>query len=95
MSSFAQEEIVATVEAFGDELQGDARAMEAVLRAIADRLAPLKEGDDTPKYHLYEASEYGRMIAESEVSGCLAWAWLRDELLRLADKLQKTPEFYI
>jgi hypothetical protein len=95
MSSFAKDEIVATVEAFGDELQGDARAMEAVLRAIADRLAPLKEGGDTPKYHLYEASEYGRMIAESEVSGCLAWAWLRDELLRLADKLQKTPEFYI
>lgn len=95
MSSFARDEIVATIKAYGDELQGDARAMEAVLRAIADRLPPLKEGDDMPKYHLYEDNEYGRMIAESEVSGSLAWAWLRDELLRLADKLQKTPEFYI
>ena len=95
MSSFAQKEIVATVEAFGDELQGDAMAVAAVLRAIADRLPPPKEGDDEPKYHLYESSEYGRMTADSEVASNLAWAWLRDELLRLADKLQKTPEFYI
>lgn len=95
MSNFERDEIVASIEAWGSELQGDAMAMAAVLRAIADRLPGPSEGSDIPRYHLYEDSVGGRGMADAEVSGYLAWQWLRDELLRLEDKLKHTADFYL
>lgn len=95
MRNIARDEIVETLETFGESLQGDAPAVADVLRAIAEQLPSPKDGDDTPEYQLYEDSPHGRAMADSDVSSNVAWQWLRAELLALEDKLRKTPEFYI
>jgi hypothetical protein len=95
MSKFSAEEIVEAVETYGSELQGNPTAIAAVLRAIADRLPGPDENGDIPQYHLYEDSPYGRVMADAVVSSYLAWQWIRDELLRLENKLKHTMELDI
>jgi hypothetical protein len=95
MSNFSGEEIVEAVEVYGSELQGNATALASVLRSIADRLEKPKDGDDSPKYHIYEDSPYGRSMADGEVESALAWQWIRSELMRLEHTLKHSAEFYI
>lgn len=92
--SVAVTEIIADIQAFGVELQGDPDGIAKILEALRDAIGPRRD-ESGPKYELYEDSQYGRMIAESEQCGNEAWNWLMDELGGLAKKCRGSMELYI
>lgn len=92
--SFAVSEILSDIEAFGEELQGDAAGVAMILDALSLSLGD-RHDVTGPEYEKYEDSERGRMIAESEHSSSQAWNWLKDELEALAKKCRSSAEFYI
>ena len=84
----AQEEVVATIEAFASSLQGNADAFAAILVALAE--ATGRVPGEVRDYS--ELTEEGRRVYESSD---IAWDWFKCELEALAHKLKHTAEFYI
>jgi hypothetical protein len=98
MKSQSEREIVATIQAFGEDLCGDPKAIANVLDALVsalDKAPGAKREMAGPDYDSYADNEYGRLVAESEYSSNQAWRGLRDELTEIADRLCGTMEFYI
>ena len=96
MKRYAEREIVADIEEFGDELRGDAAAIASVLEALV--LALGGGGDpvsDDPDYGSYEDSPLGRMVAESAVASDQIWESLRNQLTGIAHELRHTADYYI
>lgn len=94
----AEEEIVSSIEAFGDDLRGNPVAIANVIKALAESLRPSPadcEVRDEPDYESYEASDYGRMIAEAAHSSDQIWDSLLKELTRIEHWVRNTMEFDI
>jgi hypothetical protein len=97
----AEEEIVSTIEAFGEELAGKPDAIANVIKALAESLRPspevmrYREVRDETDYESCEASDYGRMIARAAHSSDQIWDSLLNELSRIEHWVRNTMEFYI
>ena len=90
------QEIVANIEAFGEELCGNASAIAKVLDALVMALegSSGKQSMSDTDYDSYEDSDYGRMCAEAELASGQAWESLRNQLTGIAYKLRHTAEYY-
>lgn len=77
------EEIVSTIEAFGEWVYGDAAAFAEIVEAVARHCCPPLDDHE------------GEGEGEGEEESRDAWGYARDTLLLLAHKVRHTAGFWI